>query len=135
MSVWDDLTAEQYAVMINAVEEAFINDVIDEYGARLQWAKTGSTLAPSQLDDQMKRALIPRFAGAVSELVARGWIEIRDSYSGTWEDARPISSEEFDTVLSDPDVWILREERPRMIMLGVTDLWNRVAAQPDPPHS
>jgi hypothetical protein len=39
--MWDELTLEQYAVMVNAYEEAYLNNVMDEYGARLHW--TGRT--------------------------------------------------------------------------------------------
>jgi hypothetical protein len=69
--VWDEPTLEQRAVMINAVEEAFLVCVMDKWRARQRWAETGSTQTPSNLDDEAKRQLIPRFTDIVLNLVDR----------------------------------------------------------------
>ncbi|MDQ7911312.1 hypothetical protein RB614_43170 [Phytohabitans sp. ZYX-F-186] len=50
MATEDLLCEEQLAVIIVAVEEATVADVMDEYRARQRWAETGSTLTPSDLD-------------------------------------------------------------------------------------
>jgi hypothetical protein len=78
VAVWDELTLEQYAVMVNAMEEAYLNNVMDEYGMRLRWAKTGNCRHPSDLTDEARRQLIPHFATVVADLIDRGWLEIRE---------------------------------------------------------
>jgi hypothetical protein len=127
VTVWDDVTLEQYAVMIGAVEESYLNIVMDEYGMRLRWAKTGDCRLPSNLTDDAKRQLIPHFVTVVADLIDRGWIEIREPFTDRWDDAAPMSPAQQETALHDPAAWIVTVDGThRMVMLMSTDEWVRL---------
>jgi hypothetical protein len=129
VTAWSQLTSEQQAVMVNAVEESLLIHVLDEWRARTLWAETGSTLTPSDLDDAAKRRLIPRFAPVVADLVTRGWIELnelRDGASGPV----PLSGPGLQAVLVDSDSWVGRSDlRHRLIELVTTDRWDQHVAE------
>jgi hypothetical protein len=59
VTAWSQLTTEQQAVIVNAVEEGFLTCVLDEWRARVLWAESGSTLTPPDLGDAAKLQLIP----------------------------------------------------------------------------
>src|SRR5690349_17242717 len=101
MSAWDELTPEQYAVMLTAHEEAFVIHVMDGWRARVRWAETGTTRTPSDLDDEAKRRLIPRFTEVITDLVARGWLEVIDHE----HPEHPMSNGELEIALADPACW------------------------------
>lgn len=123
--MWDELTLEQYAVMVNAYEEAYLNNVMDEYSARLQRATTGDPRRPSSLDDDAKRRLIPHFADVVAEMIERNWIEIREPCTGRWDDAEPMTRSQLHDALHDPASWVTTlGGTHRMVMLMRTDQWD-----------
>jgi hypothetical protein len=122
MSVWDELNPEQSAVMIEAVEEAQLIHVMDAWRAPQRWAETGSTLTPSDLDDDAKWQLIPRFVDIVLGLVDRGWIEIREP--GHSPD--PLTGSDLRNALADPASWLLNlDGEHRVLELITTDRWNQ----------
>ncbi|MEV0393256.1 hypothetical protein [Polymorphospora rubra] len=128
MRVWDEMTLEQRAVMITSFEEAHLNSIIDEYGARLEWAKTGDSTCPSKLDDAAKRRLVPRFAAVVADLVERGWIVLTEPTLDRWHDAEPITGEKLRDALHDPASWVdASDGRRRMVMVTYTAIWDRLA--------
>ncbi|MER7281115.1 hypothetical protein ABT369_42445 [Dactylosporangium sp. NPDC000244] len=125
--MWDQLTVEQYAVMRNAYDEAYLNNVMDEYGARLQRAKTGDPSRSSNLDDDAKRRLIPHFANVVADMIDRDWIEIREPVTGRWDDAEPMTPSQLHDALHDPASWVTTlDGTHRMVMLMRTDEWDRL---------
>ncbi|BCJ63027.1 hypothetical protein [Polymorphospora rubra] len=131
MHVWDELTLEQFAVMVTAVEEAYLNNVIDEYGARLEWAKTRDTTIPSKLDAAAKRQLIPHFASVVLNLIERGWIELTEEPTlDRRHDAEPISGASLHDTLHDPASWMETPDgRRRMVTLTQTEAWELLTRQ------
>ncbi|GAA2611504.1 hypothetical protein GCM10010399_47960 [Dactylosporangium fulvum] len=132
MQVWDELTLEQYAVMITAIEEAYLCDVIEEYRTRLHWAETGDVSHPSNLDDAGKRQLIPHFAAVVADLVERGWIELTEPTTDRWNEAEPLTRAELRDALQDPASWIRTlDGTHRMVMVTYTDVWDRLARRMD----
>jgi hypothetical protein len=131
VSIWDDLTLEQYAVMITACEEAYLVDVLGEYGMRLEWAKTADTRRSSNLDDEAKRRLIAHFANVVTDMIAQNWVEIREP-TFDWDDAEPMTPEQIHSALHDEATWLARPDgEHRMVMLMTTDHWDRLAGRPD----
>lgn len=130
MSVWDELTPEQYAVMIGAVEEAYLNDVIYEYNLRVNGVKDGNAVVAPPISEVTVRSLIPRFAGMVEGLINLGWVEIRESADGVWDHAAPITAEQIASTLVDPDTWIWDEHGGRrMVMLLTTDRWDALVGR------
>jgi hypothetical protein len=126
MSVWDELTPEQYAVMINAVEEAYLNGVIYEYNLRVHGRRTGNALVAPPISEEAVRSLIPRFADVVADLIARDWIEIREPHNGVWHSAAPMSDAEVAAGLADPDTWIWHTDGDnRMVMIVTTGSWDK----------
>jgi hypothetical protein len=122
MGVWDELTLEQRAVMVNAVEEAYLVDVMAEWRALQRWAETGSTETPSDLDDEAKRQLIPRFTDLVLDLVDRDWLQISEPVHG----ANPLTSNDLRDALADPASWISDlDGNHRMLELMTTDRWDQ----------
>lgn len=127
--MWDELTSEQYTVMINAYEEAYLNNVLDDYAARSRREQTNDPTASSDLDDEARRGLVPRFAQVVADMIDRDWIEIREPVTGRWDDAEPMSPEEIRQTLQDETAWLVDTENysHRMVMLMTTDHWDRLA--------
>jgi hypothetical protein len=106
VSVWDELTPEQYAVMLNAIEEAYLNGVIYEYNLRVTGQRIGDALVASPISEDTVRSLIPRFAEVVADLLAKGWIEIREPHNGVWDDAASLTDAEIAATVADPKTWI-----------------------------
>ncbi|GIH21681.1 hypothetical protein [Rugosimonospora africana] len=130
MGVWDELTAEQYTVMINAVEEAYLNGVVYEYNRRVNGqVKVGDVLVARPISEDTVRSLIPRFAGVVADLLAMGWIEIREPHNGVWDEAAVMTEAEIASALADPDTWISHVDGDnRMVMLMTTDRWDQLVS-------
>jgi hypothetical protein len=129
MNAWDRLTLEQYSVMICALEEALLDNVLDEYGMRLRHAKTGDPRLPSKLTDEDKAELVPHFAPVVFEMFRAGWIEIRETPNMNWDEGTSIIEEEMSGVLNDPEVWIKGPEGSRrMVMILRTGIWDDLVA-------
>lgn len=126
VSVWDELTPEQYAVMINAIEEAYLNGVIYEYNLRVNGQRIGDALVAPPISEDSVRSMIPRFTEVVADLLAKGWIEIREPYNAVWDDAAPLTDAEIAATLADPKTWIWDTNGDnRMVMLMTTDRWDQ----------
>ena len=108
VSTDDELTDEQFAVIVIAEEEGPVAHVLDEYRARQRWAETGSTLTPSDLDDAAKLALIPRFARVLTEMIARGWIDLW--WGLPWPQGSTVPADQSAAVLNDSASWIDRPD-------------------------
>ncbi len=127
MRVWDELTPAQYAVMINAIEQAYLNGVIYEYNLRVNGQRIGHALIAPPISDDEVRPLIPRFAEAVVDLLAKGWIEIRERYNGVWNEATSLTQTEIAAILADPKAWTWDVNgHNRMIMVMTTDRWDQL---------
>jgi hypothetical protein len=126
---WDDLTLEQYWIMINAYDEAYLNDVMEVYIGHLR-GERGEHSSLSDLDGEAKQNLIPHLAVEVADMIARGWIEIREPSTGVWDDADPMTGEQVRAALHDPASWIKDPDGlHRMVMLMRTDEWDRLAEE------
>jgi hypothetical protein len=122
MGVWDEMNPEQTAVMIEAIHEAFLIHVMDAWRARQRWAETGSTLTPSDLDDEAKRQLIPRFTDVVLSLIDRGWLQISEPEHGP----NPLTGSDLHDALADPASWLLNLDGDhRVLELITTDRWDQ----------
>ena len=122
---WDRLTPEQYAVVLTAHEEGMLIHVLDGWRARQRWFETGTTLTPSDLTDDDKRALIPRFLPIVSGLKADGWIVLREHRSSA--EATPLAGGDLLETLGDPASWIWDIDMNfRAIHLDTTGEWESV---------
>jgi hypothetical protein len=130
VNAWAELTLEQYSVMICAYEESYLNEVMDEYGARLQRAKTGDVQSSSRLDDEAKLRLIPHFADVVKGMIDRNLVEVREARFGDWDTAELFALDQLQDVLLDPASWVKQADGThRMIMLMRTESWDRLAEQ------
>ncbi|WP_027341422.1 hypothetical protein [Hamadaea tsunoensis] len=130
MDLWHELTPQQYAVMVNAVEEACLNQVIYEFHARRFWRANGgvTSVAPPPMTEEELRSLIPQFAEVVADLIARGWIEIREPWM-PWDDSPTMTAQEIAQTLGDPDTWICDEQGGRrMVGLMTTVRWDSLVA-------
>jgi len=126
VSVWDELTPEQYAVMINATEEAYLNCVIYDYNLRVNGTQDVDAVVAPPISEQEVRSLIPRFTAVVTDLLARGWIEVYTP-GGSWEDSEPMTPAQLTEVLGDPDSWITYPDRDnQMVMVVTSDGWDRL---------
>lgn len=72
------------------------------------------------------RSLIRRFTEVVADLLAKGWIEIREPRNGVWNDAAPLTYAEIAAILADPKTWIWDANGDnRMVMLMTTAFWDQ----------
>ncbi|WP_433049388.1 hypothetical protein [Dactylosporangium sp. CS-033363] len=128
MTMWQKLSPEQYAVMINAYENGYLNGVITDYDARRRRELLGDPQASSNLDDDGMRRLIPRFARVVADMIERGWIEIREPHDGRWDSGEPMSPAKIRQTLKDERTWIIDTQNyeHRMVMLVPGDRWEHV---------
>ena len=125
MNVWDELTPEQRAVMINAVEETYLNGVVYDYNFQVHRVVTDGAVTAPPISEAVVRSLIPHFAQVVADLIERDWIEIREPDDGVWNNAEPMTAEQIAATLADPDTWIWDEDGGRrMVMLMTTDRWD-----------
>jgi hypothetical protein len=113
--------------MINAVEEAYLNGVIYEYNMRVNGQRIDNALVAPPISEAEIRSLIPRFTVVVADLIAKGWIEIREPRTDDWDDAEPITDAQITATLADPDTWIwdINGGR-RMVMLMTTTRWDEL---------
>ncbi|HET6215052.1 MAG TPA: hypothetical protein VFE14_19465 [Micromonosporaceae bacterium] len=127
MSLWDELSPEEYCVMVNAVEEGHLNGVIGDYLGR---AEHGGAVWIFSRDAEAIQALIPRFVVVVTGMIRRGLIEVREPRDGVWDHARPMTDTEVMEALADPDTWIWVDgDAQRMVMLMTTDHADRLMGQ------
>jgi len=122
MAIWDELTAEQYSVMVIALEATYLNNVIYYYNFHVNRGRPGHEVVAPAISSQTVRSLIPRFAEVTADLIERGWVELREPYSGVWEDVPPMIAEQIAEVLVDAKAWIWDEDGDnRMVLIGSTD--------------
>ena len=73
------------------------------------------------------RSLIPRFVEVVADLLAKGWIEIREPHNGVWSDGAPLTDTEIAATLADHKTWIWDIDGDnRMVMVMKTDRWDQL---------
>src|SRR5258708_5294869 len=104
VETWPALTDEQYAVIVTAYDEAATAHIMDEFRARQRWAEPGSTETPSDLDIDAKRAMIPHFARILTDMVARGWVDLFRGYPT--KGSVPLTTDGSAAVIDDPTTWI-----------------------------
>ncbi|MEV0272841.1 hypothetical protein AB0H43_29015 [Hamadaea sp. NPDC050747] len=124
MTLWDELTPEERCIMINTLEEGYLNCVIGDF---LGHAEADGAVWISSTDADAIRALIPRFAATVASMIERDLIEIREPDDGVWDNAPPMTDAEIRATLADPDTWLWTEgEAARTVMLMTTDHADRL---------
>lgn len=124
VGTWPALTDEQYAVIATACDEAAMAHILDEFRARQRWAETGSTLTPSDLDIDAKRAMVPHFARILSDMVARGWVDLFQGYPT--KGGVPLAADERAGVIDAPTSWIYELDDWEVIGLCIGDEWARL---------
>jgi hypothetical protein len=119
--------------MLDALEEGWLNRVIYDYNFRVNGRRIGDVLVASPISEADVRSLIPRFIDVVTDLLAKGWLEIREPDNAVWDDAAPLTDAEIAAALADPKTWIWNTHGDnRMIMLMTTDRWDELV---DPPRA
>lgn len=127
VGIWDELTPQQYAVMLSAIEEQCLNRVIYEFHARRFWKANGgyTSQPPPPMSEPEVLSLIPQFAEVVTDLITQGWIDIREPWM-PWDDAPTMTAQEVGQTLADPDTWIWDEQGGRR-MVGLMSTARRDA--------
>ncbi|GAA1414908.1 hypothetical protein [Catellatospora coxensis] len=128
MTIWDELTVEQLAVVHTTIDEAELCHVIGEWDLRANRLPSGAGHHPSTLTHEERCALIPRFASVVADMVERGLVEVREPYYDQgWHDGDPMTPAAI-SALHDPHAWTRHEDGThRTIWLTVTDHWLTLA--------
>lgn len=115
----DEMTREERAVMIAAIEEGYLNGVIGDF---LGHAAHGGAAWTFSSDTSAIRALVPQFTAIVRDLIERGLIEIREPTDGDWDHASSLTTAEIDAALADPRTWTWSADGGnRMVMTMTTD--------------
>lgn len=110
--LWADLTSEQQCVLLNAVEEAYLFDVLNECAPGLDW--------PDRLPH------VPRLAAIVDDFIERGLVVLdRDSDEPGAEAPVDIPADQAHAVLADPANW-WSPDGVRPIALAATDAGRKV---------
>jgi len=124
VAIWDDLTAEERAVITTAIEEGYLNGVIGDFLGHPEHG--GAIWIFSNATDAI-RALIPRFTAVVLDMIERGLIEIREPHDAVWDNAPALTMAEINAVLADSRTWIWSADGDnRMVMTVTTDDADRV---------
>jgi hypothetical protein len=117
--IWEQLSPEERCVLLNAVEEAYLNGVIADF---LGQARRGGAVWLFSNDEAAIRALIPKFARVVAEMIRRGLVEIREPHDAVWDHAPVMTEAQISEALDDPDTWVwVGGEAKRMVMLMTTE--------------
>jgi hypothetical protein len=103
VNLWDVLSPEERCVLTNAIEEAALNGVIGDF---LGHAESGGALWIGSTNEGAIRALIPRFAAVVGDMIRRDLIEIREPADGIWDHAPAMTDDEVQQTLADPETWV-----------------------------
>jgi hypothetical protein len=118
VTFWDELSTEERCVLTAALEEAPLNSVIADF---LGHAESGGAVWTFGVDEGEIRALIPRFAAVVGNMIRRELIEIREPANGVWDHAVPMTPDEIRHTLADPATWICTDGlAKRMVWLMTT---------------
>ncbi|EWM15502.1 hypothetical protein [Kutzneria sp. 744] len=127
MSFWEELGPEEYWVMINTIEEAYLNGVISDF---LGHSERGGTVWIPGADEEAIRALIPRFRRVVRDLIDRDLVEIREPCNAIFDEAPELDDHEVDEVLADPGTWVRAHGSVnRMVMLMPTARADRMISR------
>ncbi|MEV4756020.1 hypothetical protein AB0J86_13030 [Micromonospora sp. NPDC049559] len=123
MSIWNDLGLEERVILQNALEEAWLNNVIGDY---LGHAEHGGAVWMISSDEDAIRPLVPRFAAIVKDMVQQDLIALIDTARHTdWANAPHMTDSEIDAALANPDTWFpARGAGP--VMLMTTDHTDRL---------
>ncbi|NBE80184.1 hypothetical protein [Micromonospora rubida] len=118
VSLWDELSAEERVIMTNALEEAWLSGVIQDF---LGHAEAGSAIWIFNTDKDAVRPLIPRFAAVTKDMIRRDLIELipADRYDD-WPNHVPMTESEIDAALAGPHTW-MSGDATGPIMLMTTD--------------
>jgi hypothetical protein len=116
--MWEELSAEEQRLLLNAWEEGYLFGVIGDF---LGHAEHGGAMWVGSQDKEAITGLIPRFREVVTSMVERGLVEVRDTPTGDADDGVPLGGAELQAALEDPDVWMYREDRVRMLALTLTE--------------
>lgn len=127
MSFWEELGPEEYWVMINTFEEAYLNGVISDFLGHSE--RCGAVWIPST-DEEAIKELIPRFRQVVRDLIDRDLVEIREPCNAIWDDAPSLDDWEIDDVLADQGTWLRAHGSVnRMVMLMPTPRAGRLISR------
>jgi len=119
VTFWEQLTGEEQCVMRNAIEEGWLNSIIDDY---LGHAERGGAIWIMSNDIEAIQALIPRFTAVVRDMVERDLIEIREPADGVWDHATSLTGQDLEQVMADPKTWLWSADGDnRMVRLLTTD--------------
>jgi len=127
MGNWPALTDEQYAIMIAAAEEASVSNILDGFRARQRWAETGSKLTPSDLDADAKRALVPRFAQVLGEMVTDGWVDLYRGFAVPG--SVKLAGDDLTAVINDPRSWLKEIDDAQLVGMTTGDEWDRITGR------
>ena len=107
MNIWDGLSREEAVVLTNALEEAWLNQVIGDF---LGHREPGDIWRFSDDVDAI-RPLIPRFAAVVKDMVERELVElVFTAHYLDWPNTPSLTTAEVDTALADLDRWLPPEQ-------------------------
>jgi hypothetical protein len=124
VTIWDQLSPEERVVLETALEEAHLNGVIGDFLGR---PEHGGAVWRFSEDEAAIRALIPRFAEVVADMIRRDLVEIREPWDGVGDHAPVMTEVEVRAALGDPGSWVWTEgEAERMVMLMTTDHADRL---------
>ncbi|AVT32589.1 hypothetical protein C6361_27495 [Plantactinospora sp. BC1] len=129
MTIWDDLGPEERVILQNAVEEAWLNNVIGDY---LGHAEHGGLVWMISSDEDAIRPLVPRFAAIVKDMVRRDLIAlIHTARHHDVANAPYMTDNEIDAALIDPDTWF-PPTGAGPVMLITTDHTDRLLGRQQP---
>jgi hypothetical protein len=124
VTLWDDLSREEQRVLVNALEEGWLNCIIGDY---LGHAESNGAVWIFSSDVAAIRSLIPRFTAVVRDMVERDLIDVREPGDGGWDLAESLTGRELDEVMADPKTWIWSPDGDnRMVSLLTTDHADRL---------
>jgi hypothetical protein len=127
VSFWEELGPEEYWVMINTIEEAYLNGVIPDYLGHSE--RCGTVWIPGT-DEEAIRRLIPRFRRVVRDLIDRDLVEIREPCNAIFDDAPELDDRQVDEALADPGTWVKAQGSVnRMVMLMPTPRADRLISR------
>lgn len=88
---WTDLTAEQRAVLLNAVEHSYLDSLLMEWIPGKDW--------PERLPE------VPRLARAIEELADQGLIEMTEDTDQVGQPPIDVPADRLHEVVSNPANW------------------------------
>jgi len=119
MAFWDELNREEQRVMIAALEDGWLNEIIGDYLGR---SERNGAIWISSNDVDAIRGFIPRFTSVVKDMVERDLIEIREPEDGVWDHASSLTGAGLERILADPKTWLWSgDDDNRMVRLLTTD--------------